>query len=106
MRLQYHLPCTTPPFKQRTLAPRRPHDWAEASDAPIMAAMADTAAIMTTSFVMNTPFSLAVKIRPEVFLLFPKGPLSFSGAPDPGHVILMRASNGIYPRARFQWYFE
>jgi hypothetical protein len=32
----------------------------------------------------------------EVFLLFPKGPLSFSGAPlYPGHVILMRGSNGI-----------
>jgi hypothetical protein len=53
------------------------------------------------------PLSLAVKIRPEVFLLFPKGPFSFSGAPlYPGHVILMRGSNDIYPHARFQWYFE
>jgi hypothetical protein len=42
-----------------------------------------------------------------VFLLFPKGPLSFSGAAlYPGHVIPMRGSNGIYPHARFQWYFE
>jgi len=49
--------------------------------------MADTAAIMTTSLFMNT-ISLAVKIRPDVLLLFPKG------------------SNGIYPHARFQWYFE
>jgi hypothetical protein len=54
--LQYHLSCTTPPFVQRTLAPRRPHDWAEASETSIMVAMADTTAMMTTSFFMNTPF--------------------------------------------------
>jgi len=53
---------------QRTLAPRRPHDWAEASDAPIMAAMADTAAIMTTSFFMTPPFARS-EIRPKVVLL-------------------------------------
>ena len=80
MRLQYHLPCTTPPFVQRTLAPRRPHDWAEVSDAPIMAAMADTAAIMTTSFFMNTPFRSRCEIRPKLFY-FAEGSLSFNGAP-------------------------
>ena len=81
MRLQYHLPCTTPPFVQRTLAPRRPHDWAEASDAPIMAAVADTAAIMATSFFMNTPFSTcSVKSVRRCFYFLERS-LSFSGAP-------------------------
>jgi hypothetical protein len=72
---------------QRTLAPRRPHDWAEASDAPIMAAMADTAASMTTSFFMTPPFARS-EIRPKVFLLS-------RSTLYPGHVILTQGSNGI-----------